>query len=152
MEPFGDVVFELLDFGFDELEGLFEGVVGEACELKVGVVVRIERGFTCLGYDVEREMLAWDVRGKHRSIRQQAPFASVVQFHTVNSESFAVDKQRLNTFKKEKKTRTHTHQINITIRPPHYENDKNSPSQSCNCLTHVALAYSIGGSRKITWF
>jgi len=27
-----------------------------------------------------------------------------------------------------------------------------TPSQSCNCLIHEDLAYSIGGSKKITWF
>jgi hypothetical protein len=37
LEPFGDVVFELLDFSFDELEGLFEGVVIKVGELVTGL-------------------------------------------------------------------------------------------------------------------
>lgn len=84
MEPFGDVVFELLDFGFDELEGFLEGVIGEVCEL-LNVRQRPQQ---------LREKKSV-VRGKRRSIRQQALFAFEVRFRIVNSESSAVDTQHL---------------------------------------------------------
>lgn len=58
LEPFGDVVFELLDFGFNKLEGFFKGIIGETCELGVAFVNK-----------VRRKAVGVHVRGKRRSAR-----------------------------------------------------------------------------------
>ncbi len=72
LEPFGDVVFELLDFGFDECEGAFQGVVGETCKLKR----------TLDGFVQQQEGKRQHVRGRYTSFRQLQSLASATQSHT----------------------------------------------------------------------
>ena len=84
LKPFGNVAFELLDFGFDTLEGLLKGVVGEAAELMIvsKIIIGVEGGGSA-------------VQGKRRSVGGQAPLAFAVRFRDVNSEFSVVDIQRL---------------------------------------------------------
>ena len=72
-----------------------------------------------------------------RSSLLQTLLASVTQSHIANFEYGVIDKRHLINI-------DWVFQLNKYINP--------LPSQSWSCLIHVDLAYSIGGSKKMTWF